>query len=191
MSAADFLLSPGMQNVLALVFSEPERGYMLNELLDRAAGGRGNSQRQIERLIAAGVLEEEPRRGRQRSIKANTGFFLYPELRGIAMKSFGLAEPLREALAPFERQIDEAFVFGSVAKTSDTHRSDVDLIVIGRARLMKLTAALAKVEQSLGRPIHLSVYAPDEWANLKQANPALAHIAGDAKIVILPRNGGV
>jgi predicted nucleotidyltransferase len=187
MSAADFLLSPGMQNVLALLYAEPERGYTLNELLERAAGGRGNSQRQIERLIAAGVLQEEPRRGRQRSIKANTGFFLYPELRGIAMKSFGLAEPLRDALAPFERQIDEAFVFGSVAKASDTHRSDVDLIVVGRARLMKLTSALAKAEQALGRPVHLSLYAADEWDELKRSDPILKQISDDSKIRILPR----
>ena len=112
MSAADFLLSPGMQKVLGSVFAAPKRSFTLNELLDRAAGGRGNSQRQIERLIAAGVLAEEPRRARQRSIKANTGFFFYPELRSIALKSFGLAEPLREALKPFEHEIEEAFVFG-------------------------------------------------------------------------------
>jgi len=64
--AAGFLLSPGMQKVLGLVFAEPERSYTLNELLDRAAGGRGNSQRQIEKLLAAGVLDEGPRRARQR-----------------------------------------------------------------------------------------------------------------------------
>lgn len=186
MSAADFLLSPGMQKVLGLVFAEPERSFTLNELLERAAGGRGNSQRQIEKLLAAGVLDEGPRRARQRSIKANTQFFFYPELRSIALKSFGLAEPLREALKPFEPAIEEAFVFGSVAKGTDTHRSDVDLIVVGNAQLKELTNALFAVEQSIGRSVHLNLYTPDEWAHLKATDPVLARISDSSKIRILP-----
>ena len=186
MSAADFLLSPGMQKVLGLVFAQPERSFTLNELLDQAAGGRGNSQRQIEKLLAAGVLDEGPRRVRQRSIKANTQFFFYPELRSIALKSFGLAEPLRDALKPFESAIEEAFVFGSVAKGTDTHRSDVDLIVVGDAPLKDLTNALIAVEQSIGRQVHLSLYAADEWARLKATDPVLAQIADSSKIRILP-----
>ena len=187
MSAADFLLTPGMQKVLGLVFSHPERGFTLNELLARAGGGHGSSQRQIERLITAGVLEEGPRRARQRCIKANTGYFLYPELRSIALKSFGLAEPLLDALKPFEPEIQECFVFGSVAKGTDTHHSDIDLIVVGDAPLMALTDAMFNVEQEIGRAIHLSLYAPAEWASLKQTDPVLAQISEASKIRILPR----
>ena len=187
MSAADFLLTPGMQKVLGLAFADPERSFTLNELLARAGGGHGSSQRQIERLIAAGVLEEGPRRARQRCIKANTGYFLYPELRSIALKSFGLAEPLMEALKPFEHEIEESFVFGSIAKGTDTHRSDIDLIVVGDAKLMELTSAMFNVEQSIGRPVHLNLYTPTEWARLKQTDPVLAQISEASKIRILPR----
>ncbi len=130
MSAADFLFTPSMQRVLGVAFADPEHSFTLNELLAHAGGGNGGGQRQIERLLAAGVLQEGPRRARQRCIKVNTTFFLYPELRAIVSKSFGLAEPLRAVLAPFHTQIDEAFVFGSVAKGTDTHASDIDLIVV-------------------------------------------------------------
>lgn len=187
MSAADFLLTRGMQKVLGSTFANPERSFTLNELLACAGGGHGSSQRQIERLIAAGVLEEGPRRARQRCIKANTGYFLYPELRSIALKSFALAEPLHEALKPFEREIEEAFVFGSVAKGTDTHRSDIDLIVVGDAPLIALTDALLDVEQTIGRAIHLNLYTSTEWVRLKQTDPVLAQISEASKIRILPR----
>jgi uncharacterized protein len=187
MSAADFLLTPGMQKVLGLTFADPERSFTLNELLACAGGGHGSSQRQIERLIASGVLEEGPRRARQRAIKANTGYFLYPELRSIAMKSFGLAEPLIEALRPFEHEIEESFVFGSIAKGTDTYRSDIDLIVVGDAKLMALTSAMFDVERSIGRPVHLNLYTSTEWARLKQTDPVLAQISEASKIRILPR----
>ena len=186
MSAADFLFTPSMQRVLALVFVDPQQSFTLNGLLARAGGGHGGGQRQIEQLLVAGVLEEGPRRSRQRSIKVNTSFFLYPELRGIVLKSFGLAEPLRAALRPFESRIDQAFVFGSVAKGTDTHNSDIDLIVVGDAPLMAMTDALLEAGTFLGRPVHLNLYGADEWAELRRADPVLSQISEASKIGILP-----
>ena len=186
MSATDFLFTPSMQRVLGVAFADPEHSFTLNELLAHAGGGNGGGQRQIERLLAAGVLQEGLRRARQRSIKVNTAFFLYPELRAIVLKSFGLAEPLRAALAPFETQIDEAFVFGSMAKGTDTHTSDIDLIVVGDAPLMEMSIALLEAEKSLGRPVHLNLYGAAEWAKLQQTDPVLAQISDAPQLRILP-----
>lgn len=186
MGAVDFLFPPSVQRVLGLVFSRPEQEFTLKDLLVRAGAGNGNSQRHIEQLIQAGVLEEGPRRGRQRAIKANTTHFLYPELRAIALKSFALVEPLREALAPFADRIDEAFIFGSVAGGSDSHRSDIDLIVIGSASLLDLTQSLADVEIQLGRAVHLAVYTAKEWMDLSKNDPILAQISESSKLTVLP-----
>lgn len=185
MSVADFLFTPSVQRVLGLVLAQPERSFTLRELLVRAASGRGSTQQQIERLVKAGVLTEEARRGRQRSIKANVSFFLYPELRSIAQKSFGLAEPIRQALEPFKSQIDEAFLFGSVVKGTDTQRSDIDLVVVGSVPLLDLTDALHEVELSLGRPIHMSLYDPVEWKGLVERDPVVAQIADSPKITLI------
>ena len=190
MSAADFLFTSSMQRMLTLVFADPKHSFTLNELLAQAGGGRGGGQRQIERLLLAGVLHEGPRRARQRSIKANTDFFLYPELRGIVLKSFGLAEPLRKALQPFRSHIDEAFVFGSVAKGTDTHNSDIDLIVVGEAPLMAMTEAMLQAGNALGRPVHLNLYAADEWARLKQTDPVLAQISDASGFTTTKINSG-
>jgi predicted nucleotidyltransferase len=185
-SIADFLFPPPVQKVLSLVFAAPERTFMFTELIDRAGGGRGNGQRHVQRLIDAGVLKELPRRGHQRTIHANRDFALYPELVRICRKSFGLEEPIREALMPFESEIVEAFLFGSVAKNQDTARSDIDLMVVGTASLMALTEAMFTVEQALGRPVHLTVYAPDEWAELQVVDPIVARISSDTIVRILP-----
>jgi len=186
--AIDFLLTPGLQRVLGAVYANPARSFTLNELLARAGTGKGSTQQQIDRLVEVGVLVEEPRRGRQRSIRANTAFFLYPELRSIAQKSFGLAEPLREALVPFEQQIAEAFVFGSVVSGTDSHQSDIDLVVVGTAPLLELTQALLELEQRLGRPVHLNLYAPSEWSQLMGSDSVLAQIAHGPRIPILPHD---
>lgn len=188
MSAVDFLFLPGIQKVLGQVYSHPEREFTLNELLADAPGGRGTNQRHIAKLMDAGVLTEGPRRARQRAIKANPSYFLFDELRSIAIKTFALKEPLLSALQPFQTLIQEAFVFGSVAKRTDTARSDVDLIVVGDAPLLALTDAISKIEQTLKRTIHMSLYAPDEWAELKANDPVVAQIAKGPHIRILPND---
>jgi len=186
MGAADFLFTPSVQRVLSTTFSHPGRAYTLEELLSVAATGRGSTQHQIERLVAAGVLKEEPRRGRQRSISANTKHFLYPELSSIVRKSFGLAEPLKETLHPFAHRIEEAFVFGSVAKGTDTESSDVDLIVVGDAPLLELTEAVHTLQQHLGRAIHLNLYDPAEWRELLARDPVMVQIAHGPKLRLIP-----
>ncbi|QBQ99738.1 nucleotidyltransferase domain-containing protein [Paraburkholderia pallida] len=177
MSLADFLFTPGLQRVLGATLLQPDHSFTLQELLRLASSGRGSAQKQIDRLVEAGVLREDARRGRQRSIRANTEFVLYPELVSIARKSFAVVEPLKEALEPFAGQIRSAFVFGSVAKGTDGGRSDIDLIVIGSAPLLELSEALHKAEQGLLRPVSFSLYEPTEWAALIQSDPVVAQIA--------------
>ena len=55
---------------------------------------------------------------------------MFSELHGLVQKTVGLAEPLRRALAPLSSQILVAFVYGSVAKGTDTAGSDIDLMII-------------------------------------------------------------
>lgn len=186
MGAADFLFTPSMQRVLTAILSDPDRTHTLEELLSLAAAGRGNTQRQIERLVASGVLKEEPRRGRQRSIKANTDYFLYQELNSIARKTFGVAEPLRAALRRFGADIHEAFVFGSVARGTDTERSDVDLVVVGTASLLDLSLVMDSLEQEIGRRVHLSMYGPDEWRELLAQDSIVREIAHGPRLHLLP-----
>lgn len=179
------MFTPTVQRVLSATLAHPDRSFYMRELVELAAGGKGNTQRQIEKLIDAGVLVEEDRRGRQRSIRANKDFFLYPELSSIARKSFALREPLMKALEPFAADIEEAFVFGSVAKGADGSRSDIDLAVIGRVSLIRLSEAMLAVEHELGRPIHLNVYEVDEWRDLVANDLVIAQIANGTKLELI------
>lgn len=186
MSAVDFLFLLGIQKVLAQTYSDLDRDFTLNELLANAPGGRGTNQRHIDELIRAGVLTEGPRRARQRSIRANTHYFLFDELRSIAMKTFALKEPLLAKLQPFKDQIQEAFVFGSVATRRDNANSDIDLIVVGSVSLLTISEAIGHLEQTIKRAINMSLYAPDEWVDLKEKDPVLMQIANGPKLRILP-----
>lgn len=186
MSSVDFLFTPTVQRVLGVVLAHPDQSFTLQDLLRRAAAGRGSAQQQIDRLVEAGVLMEEPRRGRQRSIRANTAFFLYPELRSIALKTFGLAEPVRDALKPYADRIDEAFIFGSVVRGSDTGASDIDVMIVGTVPPLELFEATTRLQQQLGRKVQLNVYEPAEWRDLMRNDPVVSQIVNGPKLQVLP-----
>ena len=186
MSAVDFLFTPTVQRVLGAALTHPNRSFTLQELLHHAASGRGSAQKQIDNLVTAGVLVEESRRGRQRSIRANTDFFLYPELRSIALKTFGLAEPVQEALQPYVDSIQDAFIFGSVAKGTDIEKSDVDVMVVGTVSQLELFEAASRLQQKLGRIVQFNVYEPDEWLHLVENDPVISQIVNGSRLKVMP-----
>ncbi len=81
--------------------------------------GSGAVQRELARLEAAGLVTTS-RVGRQKHYQANERAPVFSELRGIVLKTSGLGDVLRDALSPFHGDIRAAFVFGSIAKGSDS-----------------------------------------------------------------------
>ena len=84
-----------------------------------------------------------------------------------------MAEPLRAALKPLESHIDAAFVYGSVAKRTDTASSDIDLLVVSDGlTYAELFGALEKLGTRLGRAINPTVYSREEMAKRKREGHA-------------------
>ncbi len=162
-SLADALLTRGQQRVLGILFAEPDRSFPATELIARAGVGTGAVHRELTRLVNSGLVAVTPV-GKQRRYQANRESPLFPELQGLVLKTVGLVEPLRRALSPFNDQIRVAFVYGSVAKRTDTARSDIDLMVVGDdVSYSELYAALAEAESALSRPVNPTIFTSTEW----------------------------
>lgn len=164
MRPLDAFLSQPEQRLLATVLTRPEEDFGTLELLRQMGNSRGAGSAVLKRWVESGLLTER-RVGNQRRLAANPHFLLYPELRRMALKTVGLAQPLAHALAQIADKIQDAFVFGSVAAGKDTSDSDIDLLVVGEVDLFTVSPLLDPVEQELGRPIHVNVYRPEEWSS--------------------------
>ena len=79
-------------------------------------------------------------------------------------KTVALAEPLKESLEPFLDRIDAAFVYGSVAKGTDTAHSDIDLMVIGDdLDYSDLYTAVHSAEKKLSRKVNPIFLSYEDW----------------------------
>ena len=154
----DALFTSTQQQLLGLLFAHPERSFYTTEIISRLAGGTGAVHRELSRLAACGVLTVS-NVGSQKHYQANASSPIFEELRGIVTKTFGVADLLRQALQPLGDSISAAFVFGSVAKRTDTASSDIDLFVVSETlTYADLYPVLDEAGRRLGRPVNPTIY---------------------------------
>jgi predicted nucleotidyltransferase len=150
------------QTLLALLYSRADEEHLQESLIQLAGLGRGAVQRELEFLARAGVVRRTVR-GRQVYFQANPDCPIYAELRGLVVKTAGVADALRAALSPLAGRIRVAFVYGSVAKGTEDRASDVDVMVIGDASFAEVSDALGYAQKAIGREVNPSVYAAADF----------------------------
>jgi predicted nucleotidyltransferase len=185
-SLAAALFSNTQQRVLAFLFGQPERSFFATELIGLAGGGSGAVQRELARLVDSGLVTVT-RVGTQKHYQANPKSPIFTELCAIAQKTVGLTEPLREALAPLAKHISAAFVFGSVAKRSDTATSDIDVLVLSDSvDYADVFAALQSAEAKLARTVNPTVYTPANWRKKrKEGNAFVVKVTAQPKLFLI------
>ncbi len=159
---SDFLFTSKQQRLLAELLLRPDRSLTFAALQEAVPGGTGSLYHYVRKPVDAGVLTCTQVRG-SKHYQANKSHPLYQELRSVAVKTFGVVEPVRDALASFAHVIERAFIFGSIIQGTDDHESDIDLMVVGDVRKGALLLALQSAEKLTGRSVHLNVYGRDEW----------------------------
>jgi predicted nucleotidyltransferase len=185
-SAADALFPKVRQRVLSVLFGAPDRSFYTNEVIGLAQSGAGAVQRELADLAGAGLLTVR-KQGNQKHFQANAAAPVFAELRGLVLKTMGLADVLRTALAPLAPQIERAFVFGSIAKQQDTAASDVDLLVVSDTLgYGDMFAALEGASQTLGRTVNPALYtAADFRARLQGDNAFINRVMQQPKIWLI------
>ena len=183
---ADALFTRGQQRVLGILFSEPDRSFPATELIALAGMGTGAVHRELTRLARSGLVTVTPV-GKQRRYQANRESPVFSELHGLVQKTVGLVEPLRRALTLLSDQIQAAFVYGSVAKGTDTAGSDIDLMIIAdHLSYAEVFAALQGAETAVGRPISPNVMSAAEWRKRRaEESHFVLKVAAQPKLLVL------
>ncbi|NQW93115.1 MAG: nucleotidyltransferase domain-containing protein [Polaromonas sp.] len=183
---ADALFPRVRQRVLAVLFGNPGRSFYANEVIALAQSGTGAVQRELAALLDAGLLLMT-KRGNQKHFQANAAAPVFAELRGLVLKTMGLADVLRAALAPLEAQISAAFVYGSVAKQQDTAQSDIDVLIVSSTLgYADVFGALESATSQLGRKVNPTLYTPEDIAKrLAQDNAFVTRVLQQPKIWLI------
>ena len=173
------------QAVLALLYGRADSSFYTKQILDAVNIGRGTVQRELKNLTDTGIITREVQ-GRQVYYRANSRCPIFDELRIIVRKTFGMADVIRQSLATNADRIRVAFIFGSVARSTDDRRSDIDLMVVGKISFGDVVSLLTPAEQKLGREVNLVVYPIAEFKKkVKEDHHFVKTVLEDEKIFVI------
>src|ERR1700676_1574248 len=144
--ALDVLLPKTRQGILAATLVRPDKAWYVSELARRMGVPSSSLQRELHALAKAGILKTS-RQGRMVYYQANAESPLYPDLRGLLLKTAGLVDVLADVVKPLSAKLAIAFVYGSVASGSERNESDIDLMVIGSISPSELALPLRRARE--------------------------------------------
>ena len=170
---------------LALLLLQPQRRLHVREIARLTGTVAGTMNKELDRLQRAGLLERH-RVGNQLQFCANPQHPVFPELSALLRKTIGLADVLTLALTPLADRIAVAFVFGSIAKSSDTAASDVDVIIIGGVEFGEAVNVLYDAQKTLQREVNAKVFSVADWqAKMASNSSFVADVLAKPKLLLI------
>lgn len=158
------LFTKAQQNVLGLLYGNPEKSFYLNEIARKTAMGKGALTRELAKLTEAGILTVT-KLGNQNHYQANSSCPIYGELKQIVIKTFGIKGVLQQGISGLLENVEQAFIYGSVAKGEEHAESDIDLMLVGNGlSYSEVMEGLEPLEEQLNRQINPTIYTPEEFS---------------------------
>lgn len=181
----DALLPKTRQGILAATLLQPEKAWYVSELARRMGVPSSSLQRELRDLAEAGILKAH-RQGRMSYYQANVDSPLFPDLRGLLLKTAGLVDVLADALKPVASKVVAAFVYGSMASGDEQSDSDVDVMIVGTVSAPDLALSLRRARDLLGRQINPTIYTAAEFYKKRSAKDHfLTEVMSKPKLFIL------
>ena len=173
------------RQILALLLLHPDESFYVREIARLTGVPAGSLHRELKLLGDAGLLQRSVS-GNQVRYQVDRDNPIQEELAGIFRKTAGLADVLRNALAPLAGKIRLAFIFGSVAQGRERSTSDVDVLVVGSASFAAVVGALSPAGERLRRAVNPVVMTRAAFESKRAgADRFVARIVREPKIILI------
>lgn len=177
--------SQTLARLLSVLLVRSGATFYQRELAEAAGARLYAVQRELTRLEKAKLVVRAPR-GNRVYYRVNREHPAFEDLKRAVVKTIGLGDALRAALAPLAGRAGLAFIYGSFARGEETPGSDIDLLLVGNLSLREASAVLGPVGRSLGREFNPAVYPPGEFRKkAKENHPFIAEVLKGEKIYLI------
>jgi len=181
---AEILSSRIRAEIFRILFGVNDEALHLREIERRSGLTVGTVQQELKKLLNLDLIKKR-KDGNRIYYQARKEHPLYPEIRSIILKTSGLSDVIARALG-VSPDIKIAFVFGSIARHDEKAGSDVDLMVIGKLGLRKLTELLDGISEQIGREINPHAMSEGEFLKRrKNKDHFITEVLESPKIFII------
>jgi len=179
------LFGKARQAVLLMFYTKPDDAYYLRQISRITGIGMGSLQRELKLLTEGGIISRVVR-GRHILYQANQACPIFHELKAIIIKTIGVGDVLKTALASLIERIRIAFIYGSFAMGTERAGSDIDVLIVGDLTLEEVVSAFDEAQNTIGREINPVIYPVTEFTNkIINDNHFLNHALGGPVIFLI------
>lgn len=139
--------------------------------------------KELNRLVGLGIRVSE-KKGNAKVYQVNRACPIERELRSIVMKTEGIGAVLQSKLSTI-KEVQRAFIYGSVASGKADGFSDIDIMLIGKINLEEISQIFSDAERELNRPVNYSIFSESEWQEkLANGEPFAVNVENSEKIML-------
>jgi predicted nucleotidyltransferase len=181
-----FITSKTKRNLLKLFLTNPEKSFYTREVAKLTGEPLNAVRRELGYLEKSGLLRAR-REGNRKYFEVVKDFPFFVELKKIIYSTVALGDYLRDRLND-SRLIEVAFIYGSVAKSEERKKSDIDLFVVGRIEEEELHSLISDIEGETGREINYTLMTKEEFVRRNKRNePFIRRILKEDKMMLKGR----
>jgi predicted nucleotidyltransferase len=171
------------RNLLKLFLTNPDRTFYVREIARLTDEPLNAVRRELDYLEKAGLLKSS-NRGNQKCYGVIKEFSFYSELKKIIYATIALGDYLNVKFSD-SRDIELAFIYGSVARNEETEKSDIDLFIVGKIGEDDLHRSILEIENDIGRQVNYTLMDRNEFNNRREkGEPFIKRILAEPKIVL-------
>jgi predicted nucleotidyltransferase len=187
-SISSVLFSSNRQKLLSALLLNSHQPMYAAELANHFGVRPSSLQRDLARFTAAGILKKSWS-GNRTYFQANEECPVFPELRGLLIKTSGLVDVLHGELSRLASKIKVAVVYGSIASGTETSGSDIDLLIIGSVSMIELSPLLEQATRQLRRQINPTLYTLEEFTQKARRSHFVQSVLGKPLLFVIGMNG--
>ena len=168
-------------DILKLFLLRPAVSYHVREITRRVGTEINAVRRELENLTGLGMLQPNPQKNRI-YYQLRHDFPLLGEILGLVVKEEGLGKAL---LGRNSRDIKFAFVSIPFLLGRTAGPNDIDILVVGRIPVTKISAVVKEEEKHRGNEINYAVLSEKEFDELKKRrDPLIINALLQPKVVL-------
>jgi len=141
------------KELLNYFFLNPEQELYVNEIERKLGLDKRNLIKKLRELEQDGILKSKEQ-GNLKYYSINCSYHLYDEYKKIIFKTLGLQKRLKDCLSRVGG-VKQVYLFGSYANDQMGSHSDIDLLVVGEHKVLKLQSEINRLQQEIDREINI------------------------------------
>jgi predicted nucleotidyltransferase len=160
----------------------PREEVYLAQIVNSTGKALLQIQRTLKRLVECGLVQKTLHHNRM-YYKADQNHIAYEDIRRLCLKAKIFSDMFREDIERLNERGVYGFIYGSVAKGTNSAESDIDIFFIGNLTYSDVATFLFKLGRELAQEVNGAVFTTAEFLQaLKDKNSFVAKVLQEPKI---------